>query len=41
MIKTKKFKNKKTGEIKTQINIFELGDYEEVKDQPQKQKGIL
>lgn len=30
--KTKKFRNKKTGEIKTQLNIFELKDYEEVKE---------
>ena len=30
-IKTKKFRNKKTGEIKTQISILELKDYEEVK----------
>ena len=31
-IEQKKFRNKKTGEIKTQINIMEIGDYEEVKD---------
>ena len=31
-IETKKFRNKKTGEIKTQLNIFELKDYEEVKE---------
>ena len=31
-ITTKKFRNKKTGEIKTQLNIFELKDYEEVKE---------
>jgi hypothetical protein len=31
VIKTKKFRNKKTGEIKTQLNIFELKDYEELK----------
>jgi hypothetical protein len=29
-IKPKKFRNKKTGEIKTQIPILEIGDYEEV-----------
>lgn len=27
-----RFKNKKTGEIKTQLNIFELGDYEELEE---------
>lgn len=32
VIKPKRFKNKKTGEIKTQLNIFELKDYEELKD---------
>ena len=26
-----KFRNKKTGEIKTQISILEIKDYEEVK----------
>lgn len=31
-IKVKRFKNKKTGEIKTQLNIFELKDYEEIKE---------
>jgi len=30
MIKSKKFRNKKTGEIKTQILITEIKDYEEV-----------
>lgn len=29
-ITTKRFKNKKTGEIKTQLSIFELKDYEEI-----------
>jgi hypothetical protein len=29
-IKPKQFRNKITGEVKTQINIFELGDYEEI-----------
>ena len=30
-INTKKFKHKITGEIKTRLNIFELNDFEEVK----------
>lgn len=30
-IKQKKFRNKTTGEIKTQLSIFELKDFEEVK----------
>ena len=29
-IKSQIFKNKITGEYKTQLNIFELGDYEKV-----------
>ena len=32
VITQKKFRNKKTGEIKTQIDIFELDDYEEIKE---------
>ena len=32
VIASKKFKHKRTGEIKTQLNIFELKDYEEVKE---------
>jgi hypothetical protein len=30
MIKSKKFRNKKTGEIVTQIPILEMNDYEPV-----------
>ena len=30
IIKTKRFKHKRTGEIKTQLDIFELNDYEEI-----------
>ena len=29
-IRTKRFKHKKTGEIKTQISIMELSNYEEI-----------
>jgi len=32
MIVSKKFRNKETGEIKTQVNIFELKNYEEVEE---------
>lgn len=32
LIKPKKFKHKKTGAIKTQIDILEIGEYEEVDD---------
>lgn len=31
-IKQKRFKHKITGEIKTQLNIFELKDYEEIQE---------
>jgi len=31
MIKTAKFRNKKTGEIKTQISIMEMDQYEQLK----------
>ena len=40
-MKTKKFRHKKTGEIVTSIPVFELEDYEEVKDETERsQKDI-
>lgn len=33
MIESKKFKNKKTGEIATQIPLMEIGDWEEYEDE--------
>lgn len=32
-IKSKEFRNKRTGEIKTQIPILEMGEYEEMEDE--------
>jgi len=36
MIKSKQFRHKETGEIKTQISILEMGDYEEVDNETKK-----
>jgi len=33
MITQKKFKHKETGEIKTQLSIFELKNYEEIEEE--------
>lgn len=41
IIKSKKFRNKKTGEIKTVVDILELNDYEEVKENKGHQKKKL
>lgn len=35
IIESKKFRNKKTGEIRTQIPIMEIRDWEEVEDADQ------
>jgi D-alanyl-D-alanine carboxypeptidase len=37
-IRTTQFKHKVTGEIKTQLNIFELNDYEEITEEEQDKK---
>lgn len=37
-VKERQFRNKKTGEIKTCLDVFELGDYEEVKDENEAEK---